>query len=316
MCWSMIGISAGWTKTTNKMEQNAVLWKAAKNIRLIAMDLDGSCLNSAKVVSPRTKRVIRKLIQKGVEVVPATGRGFCRLREDVIGVGGIRYVISGNGAVVTDGNTGLHLTEHLIPCRAAASLADELLALRACVYVHQNDGKSTHIAACRDAEVLDHCRREREKGQPDAAPVLKDGLGDFILNAGQDVVKLGAVFWRFDGFSTLLERLETDYSDIRGFRVDSSSMEFVSRRAGKETALLELCRHLRIAPEQVCAFGDYENDIGMLRMAGIGVAMGNAAETVKQAADTVTKSNDDDGIAEFCETYILTEREDKECGGM
>lgn len=316
MCWSMIRISAGWTKTTNKMERNAVLWQAAKNIRMIAMDLDGSCLNSSKAVSERTAKVIRKLIQKGVEVVPATGRGFYRLREDVIGVGGIRYVISGNGAVVTDGNTGLHLSEHLISCRTAASLADELLALRACVYIHQNDEKSTHIVACRDAEVLDHCRREREKGRSEAGPVLRDGLGDFILRAGQDVVKLGAAFWKFDGFSALSERLKTDYPDIRGFRVDSSSMEFVSRRAGKEKALLDLCRHLRIAPEQVCAFGDYENDIGMLRMAGIGVAMGNAAETVKQAADTVTKSNDDEGVAEFCETYILTEQEDEECGRM
>lgn len=283
------------------------LRQAAKKIRLVALDLDGSCLNSGKIVTERTKAAIRGLIRKGIEVVPATGREFAGLRENVIGVNGIRYVISGNGAVVTDGADGRRLKESLIPYRMAASLADELLIRETFVYLHQKDEESMHRIACRFEKLIEDCQKERD--WPDNVPVLKSGLGDFIRKKGHDIVMLGAYFRGFDGFSVFRELLKRSYPEIRGYRVDQSTMEFISPQAGKEKALLYLCHHLQILPNQVCAFGDHENDIEMLRMAGIGIAMGNALQSVKQAADTVTKNNDDEGVAEFCEAYFLREDE-------
>ena len=99
----------------------------AKEIRLIALDMDGTCLDERGQMTQRTSAAIRALVEKGYIVVPATGRGFPELRERVIRVPEIRYVISNNGAILTDGATGERLVERDIPRQDAAALAVAVL---------------------------------------------------------------------------------------------------------------------------------------------------------------------------------------------
>lgn len=279
------------------------LKQAAEKIRLIALDLDGSSMNSKGVVSGRTRHAIAGLVRKGYEVVPATGRGFYHLRENIIGVSGLRYVISANGAVITDGITGRRIEENLIPCRTAASLAEKLLRPGTCVYIHRNDEQSTHILACRDrAEYSAWFARPGGLGPEE---IRTEKLGEFILADNRDVIKLGAFFHGFDGFSFFEDKIGTNYPGINSFRVSDCSMEFTSSRASKANALRSLCGYLHIPLEQVCAVGDNGNDVEMLWIAGLGVAMGNAIEAAKQTADAVIGSNDDDGAAAFFEEYFL-----------
>ena len=86
-----------------------------KNIQLIALDIDGTSMNSNSEITEYTRNVIQRLANKYV-VVPTTGRGFYKLREKILKVENIRYVISANGAVVTDGLKNKRLFEFLIPC--------------------------------------------------------------------------------------------------------------------------------------------------------------------------------------------------------
>ncbi|QNK39093.1 HAD hydrolase family protein [Caproicibacter fermentans] len=277
--------------------------QAVKQIRLIALDLDGSSMNSKGVVSGRTRRAIGQLVRRGYEVVPATGRGFYHLRENVIGVNGIRYVISANGAVITDGATGRRLEVSLIPCRIAASLAEELLRRGTCVYLHRNDACSTHVMACRDRGEYDAWFARPE--WPSSTEILTERLGEFILRDGRDVIKLGIYFHGFDGFTVFESLTGANYPEIHSFRVGDCAMEFTSSKASKADALRSLCGYLRIPLKQVCAVGDNGNDVEMLRIAGLGIAVGNAIEEAKQAADAVIKSNDEEGVAEFLETHFL-----------
>jgi Cof subfamily protein (haloacid dehalogenase superfamily) len=85
----------------------------------------------------------------------------------------------------------------------------------------------------------------------------------------------------------------------------ATMLEIVPNGSGKGPALAELLKKLNISPDEVMALGDAENDIEMIRMAGIGVAMGNASQAVKDAADFVTGTNDEHGVAQAVEKYIL-----------
>lgn len=279
------------------------LRQAAKKIRLIALDLDGSCMNSQGIVTGRTRRIIGGLIRKGYLVVPATGRGFHHLREDIIGVEGIRYVISDNGAIVTDGLTGRRLTECLIPRRTSASLAERLLRCGTLVYIHCSDARGTYLMACRNPAKYACFARP---GWVPPKEFLTNGVGQYLLRDGRGVTTIGAYFDGENDFSYFETIIAAEYRELHGFRVADHAMEFTCRQASKADALRGLCRRLQIPPEQTCAIGDNGNDVELLRTAGLGVAMGNAIPEAKQAADVVVKSNDEDGAAEFFEKYFLT----------
>ena len=83
-----------------------------------------------------------------------------------------------------------------------------------------------------------------------------------------------------------------------------NGMEVTAQAATKGEALLRVCRYFGLLPENCIAFGDSGNDISMLKLAGIGAAMGNASDDVKAAADIITDTNDNDGVAQIIELYI------------
>lgn len=277
--------------------------KRAKQIRLIALDMDGTSMDSNSQITPRTRAAIQALVDKGYLVVPATGRGFYDLREKIIGVAGIRYVISANGAVVTDGLDGSRLYENLIPCREAAKLAEELLDHNCCVYIHRNDGKSTHVMSCKSREIYE--RFFYDPKMPKPRDVMTEDLRAFILEDNRDVIKIGMFFRAPETFSGFARMVADHYPEISCFQVSDQGMEFVHQGADKAEALAVLCEKLQIPLSRVCAFGDNGNDVEMIRRAGLGVAVENAIPEARMAADHVAGSNDGEGVAEFIETYLL-----------
>lgn len=277
--------------------------KKAAGIRLIALDMDGTCMNSSSQVTPYTRRVIQALSDRGYLVVPATGRGFYGLREDILGVTGIRYVISANGAVVTDGQEKTRIWERLIPKDTAAQFVKDLLGEANCIYLHRNDEKSTHVFGCVDKKLYTNTFRKAD--WPTEEDILGAELYDFIKNDGRDVIKLGLWFDRCKSFSDYEPYIQAHYASLNCFRVSECSLELTNGQASKGNALRFLCEYLGIDRSQVCAIGDQGNDISMLQYAGIGAAMGNASDEVKKAADHVAGLNDEDGAAVFLERTFL-----------
>lgn len=276
--------------------------EAAKGIRLIALDMDGTCMNSKAEVSPHTRSVIQRLIDRGYMVVPATGRSLHGLQERILGVHGIRYVISDNGAMLTDGATGELLYRRIIPYAIAADLAQMLFEDRCCVYFCE-DGGHKHVEACKDRQFYrEHFQHPDSKGSDS---IVTSMPGQIILERKKDILKMGVHFRREDGFAYFENLAQQHFPELNCFRVAENNLEFTNNCASKDMALRLLCQKLNIRREQVLAIGDNGNDVAMIEFAGIGVAMGNAIASVKHKADYIAGCNDEDGAACFLEQLFL-----------
>jgi len=280
--------------------------------RLIALDLDGTLLTSRKVVSPRTREALRAARARGIVTAVATGRAPDSARQFSRLIGG-GPIICCNGAGVLDeagefllarGIPGEPLIRSLAICREAGLLT-ECYTDRSIVldqpWAHMKafmnwmrpkvslgrsltslfgTWRSNRMIAVRDL------RRWAEKAH--RPPVLKV----MILGKGPELPEV-------------VQRL---HREVPGVEISSSgddNLELTAAGISKGSGLQILGAHLQIPREAMMAFGDSDNDLEMLRYAGCGVAMGNATERVRTAADRVTGSCDEDGIARAIEELCL-----------
>lgn len=284
------------------------LSRAVRQIRMIVLDLDGTTMNDQHTVTPHTRAVLEQLLERGYLVVPASGRGYRNVREDILPGLAFSYMIAANGSFVVECSTDTVLYEELIPCRTAARLVMDFLDDdENCLYVHYNDEKGTHRKACRSEEAY-----RRYYTRPWDAPQPRytaEQLRDLILAAGKGIPKIGLWFQRPDGFALYETRAARDYPEVSAYRVSENSLEFCSAATSKGVALRRLCRLLGLTAGQVCALGDNGNDLDMLNFAGLGVAVENAIEPVRQAADVIAGCNDREGAAAFLERAFLSENQ-------
>ncbi len=284
------------------MNKEMQIREAARSIRLIALDMDGTCLSTGKEFTPRTRRAVQTLIDRGYMVVPSTGRSFRGLVDKVLGLQGVKYVISADGAFVTDCASGEQLWKQAIPCSLAAEIVDELLVEGNCTYFNRDDWECTHIMACTSREF--YRRHFWRPGFTKPEEVITESLGKHILMEGRDVPKLGVFFTRPDGFAFYEPLVEDKYPQVSHFRADVNLLEMTAGNTSKGKALRALAESLGISREEICAFGDNGNDIEMLEYAGLGIAMENAIPQLKERADFVTGTNDEEGVACFLEQYF------------
>ncbi|WP_333649553.1 Cof-type HAD-IIB family hydrolase [Lacrimispora sp.] len=260
-------------------------------IRLVAVDMDGTALKSDGQVSPGTIEALNEWIKEGVVVVPASGRTYSWIPEEILGLG-VPYVISGNGASVIDTGTGEYMYESKIKLKEGMDLLSYLLTENGQCYFQQKD--QYYEDGNRSEEM--------EKIHPYMASVgfsrkgkLMDPLG-FLKDKGEDIQKIG--FMAFDEETEKrVAACGRRFPDFCILKTGPLCLEFNRKGTSKGEALKYLCHTIGIKQDQVMAIGDSENDVEMLACAGIGVAMENAPEKVKNAADFVTKTNDQEGVA-------------------
>ncbi len=266
----------------------------AKDIRLIALDLDGTTL-TREGLSRRTKETLEEAIGRGIEVVIATGRVYTSLPESIHKIEGLKRIITSNGAHITDCQTGeFFYSNYLSP--ESVRLVHGILSERpefpievftkgvayidSSVYEDLEKNGSTFMSA----KYVLRTRRPVEK------------IYDFLL-AHEDSIENINIHFEFP--EDRLEMLDV-LRCLPAVTITSSeknNLEIGGETTSKANALTELCRELDIGMEHVMAFGDSPNDIHMITEAGIGVAMGNAEDDVKEAADIITLSNNDEGVA-------------------
>ena len=267
-------------------------------ITSIALDLDGTALNSRGELSMGTRRAVAEALERGICVIPASGRPLGSLPEEILAIPGIRYAITSNGTAVVDLYTGGYLRKYTLPepaCEAVLGLTGpEQVAYEAFV-----DGKAYAQKAYVEDPVrfgampaaVGYIRRTR-------TPV--DDMESFIReHAGADELDCLDVVVRGEEKKKRLWRLLE--KEVPGIYVTSSVpqlLEVSHSEAGKGPALGFLLEHLGLKLQGAAAFGDGDNDSGMLGLAGIGIAMANASEACIRAADHMAGSNDEDGVAE------------------
>ena len=276
-----------------------------KKIRLIALDLDGTLLDSQKYLSPGNRRALLKCIQKGIEVVPCTGRIWSGVPDFIREFPGIRYAITVNGAVVEDIYEKKILDERKLNWQQTVEIL-ELAGHFQTMYDVYIDGSGWGEARFME-------RMEDYGISPVSKKMIKE-TRRIVPNVIEEVKMRACSVEKINYFfGDLQERQRArEALLLRGDVLVSSSfpnnLEINAPGAAKGEALLRLAEKLGIEPQQTMGFGDGENDLTLIQKAGIGVAMGNAVESLKEEADYVTSTNDEDGVAAALEHLLgLTE---------
>lgn len=273
-----------------------------KKIRMIGFDLDGTLLSTKKKISDYTKRVLEDAHKKGIEILPVTGRPFTALPEDIKKLSYVRYAVTSNGARIVEMPSGKPVYEKLLPIEKARKILDilkEYDTLREIYY----DGRG-YNERCKREQI------ERYASSPESAEYTLttrfeiESIEEKIEEENRDMDKVQGLFIHPQEKEAAWEQLlELDGIQVTGAL--ANNIEVNAENVHKGNAILWLGKRLGIDPEEMLMFGDGANDIQMLQTAGIGAAVENAVPAVKEAADVIVGSNDEDGVAEYIETYIL-----------
>ena len=267
-------------------------------IYLVAVDMDGTLLHNDKSISDYTINVLRKIVEKGILLVPASGRPLNGMKAAVLNnVKGIKYAICSNGALLMDVQKEKSISKTGIPTEKALQALAYLEQFPVAVYVHTDKGTF-------------RAEGWEKTGLSEKYPYIRfsegnvKNLGEFLKTSGVNVMKMGAFVLTDELAQKLLEK-GSPIPGIAFLRTGDGIIELNSTNASKGNALYILCEKLGIQLENVLAIGDNENDISMLQAAGISAAMRNAEDDVKQAAKFVAGNNEEDGAAHFLEEWVL-----------
>lgn len=261
--------------------------------KCIVADLDGTLLNSNKKLSQETKDTLELLMENGIHFVPATGRSFYAMPEDVAELKGIEYAITSNGVAVYDIKD-----RKAISCTCLSKqfvtelltlLKDEEAAID-CVYAGRtyiSETRYHNLAWCHNDTVKEEYIRATRTPVLDIREFMSEHLSEI---EGIDIT-LPA-----DRKSEIRTLIESSYPNIYITSSAPELLEISDIQCGKHNGIRKICELLNIDMSEVIAFGDNDNDTEMLLEAGLGVAVDNATESCKLAADMVTGSNDEDGV--------------------
>ena len=275
---------------------------------LLALDIDGTLLNSERVVTPRTRAAVLAARAAGMVVVIATGRGPRSARTVVagLGLGDPLVLVATQGATVWD-NGQLVLHQPLAATAARRVVEHSLAADVAALVVpalHRGDAMYLAGSTAATDRLRGYAERNGGNVRPyDPAALHDDPLAVYMMD---DWRRLTAVNERLTGDPAAQGRWRVIFS--RTALATTAAIEVLHPRVSKGLALDVLCRRFSIERERVLAFGDNVNDVEMLEFAGLGVAMDNGSPEAHAVADRITASNDEDGIAVVLEELGLAPR--------
>ena len=269
-------------------------------IKTILLDIDGTLTNDDKVITAKTKEALLKVQDAGVRLALASGRpdmGLYKWAKELKMDTHHGIFVCYNGARVVDCQTGEELFSQSIPRDEAKSVLNHIRQFEITPIIARGEYMhTTDVFGC----TIDY------KGAPFNIVEYESRGNNYILCEHHDLAD-----WVDFSVEKILtaaqpEYLREHYKEIQEPFVDSLScmftadfyFEFTALGVNKATAIDEAYSKLGISKDEMMAFGDAENDLPMLKYVGCGIAMENAAEVVKAAADEVTLDNNHDGIAE------------------
>ncbi|PLR67476.1 MULTISPECIES: Cof-type HAD-IIB family hydrolase [Bacillaceae] len=241
------------------------------DIKLIALDMDGTLLNEEKEISAANRQAIKDAEAKGIHVVISTGRSMATLRDLAKSLSLSSYLVTVNGSEIWDEHG--ELVERNI-------VHNDLMTW---MYDLSKTHKTGYWATSTERVFFDEMPED-----------------------------LSAYQWLKFGYEIKDDKVrETILNELRSreaFEITNSSPTNIEVNAigiNKAKGIEKVCSLLSISMENVMACGDSMNDIAMIKEAGLGIAMGNAQDIVKEAADWVTASNDEDGVAAAIKKWVL-----------
>lgn len=273
-----------------------------QQIKMIGLDLDGTLLNTKKELTDHTRRVLAEAINAGILVLMATGRPFTGIPEELRTFPGIHYALTSNGARVLDTDHNKILIEQLLPMESAkkALRIFEKYDTLSEIYF---DGQGYADAAKLD-NVGKYHHDPNMRNYVRTTRIAVPDIWDVIAKENRNMDKVQALFANMDERAAAWKEL-SELKELELVGSLSYNIEINAAGVNKGTALVALGKMLGIPRESIMACGDGDNDVHLLREVGFGVAMANAQPQVKEAADYITASNDEDGVACAIEKFAL-----------
>ncbi len=272
-----------------------------KNIRLLALDLDGTALRSDNTLSKNVKCAIERAADSGITVVAASGRPYGAMPAEILNMPAVSFFIASNGAAVHD-RSGAKIYSRLLKEHDVTAIL-ELTEAYDLIWEAFSEGETCTDSryynnpegyGCSKAYV-DYVRSSRG---------CSDNMRQYIYDNRKSLDSVEFVCTD----ETLRSRLRNEIeSTLNGVYVTSSSrnfVEFMDGSATKANALRFICERMGVSPRNTAAAGNADNDVDMIKFSGFGAAVKNACGACKEAADVVVGSNDNDGIAEFIDSII------------
>ena len=273
------------------------------NYKLVAFDLDGTVLDSNKYVSKKNRSAIWNLGKFNYTIVAATGRLYEGIPEPLRKIPFLRYCICANGAYIYDTALKRTISRAEVPLESALKFYEYMDTLDVLYDCYQgNTGYMTKDMYDRAEEYVP------EKGILQLVKTMRNPvpeLKQYLREKGEDIQKLQAYFKDTELRDRQLELLPKMFPELLFTTSVKNNIEVNSKYASKGSALATLCDYLDIDISETVAFGDSLNDMDMIRRAGLSIAMRNAQDEIKEAADIVTLSNDEDGVADAIYKYLL-----------
>ncbi len=272
------------------------------DIKVIAIDLDGTLLNKQNEVTPENIEAIRRAREKGIEVVPSTGRLLCESRFAIEAIGGCNYSLHCNGSVIYDHRAQRPIYLSSFDPELAREAVRRLEKYNVLYQVYVDDASccpkrfyekfndeifnATYVKMFRDTQVwMDDVLTEIDQNQ-------YKSIKYYIPN--QDHELLG----RIKEEMIALPGFDSTFSSYYSLEVFQSGMD-------KLNGLTKLLEHLNLGWENMMMIGDSENDLRAIQAAKVGVAMGNAEDFIKRAADYVTLDRNHSGVAHAIHQFLL-----------
>lgn len=287
--------------------------------KLVAVDLDGTLLNSYGEVTEYTKEVIKKVQQKGLKFIIASGRPMDSIKSISKDIGADKYFIAGNGAIIYDTQKQKIIYEKYIPKQKVLEIAKicEQNNIFYNIYTEKNV-----ITQYLKYNVL-YYFKENLKKEPDKKTniMVVNNMYEFIKNSEEmKCIKITICDESKIIFNSIIKKLK-NVKDIEVLDVLHMSRklikqgtedvaieyfftEITSSEVDKINAIKNLIKILGIDIKEVIAIGDNINDKKMIEEAGLGICMGQASEKIKEVSKIVTEDNNNDGVAKALEEVI------------
>jgi len=257
-------------------------------IKLLAVDMDGTCLDKDGKMSDKTYYALKKAAEKGIIVVPTTGRNVNCLPARIKNENFYRYIISSNGALVVDREENKEVFTAYIDKKTAAEISDRLRKHLILTAIHMNrdfyvNGIILYIGVKKvlkeDAGKLKICHN----------------MSRFLRKKDVRVEEFH-LFYHNEKYRDIIRDIIAPYEEIC-VAFSKGYAELYHRDGTKGTALLDLASQLGINPDEIVCIGDEENDVSMFEVVGHPYAMGNAVDKIKALAEKILPTNDEDGVA-------------------
>lgn len=263
-------------------------------IKLVAMDIDGTLLDSNKNLSEENKKTVKEYEERGIKFTFSTGRIDNELEEVSSKMPYVKYGIMCNGAYVIDFENNKMLYSDLLDMSDVRYIYDTVKAMDMdMMFELQADGVIYSERRCIEDTKRYNVYHIDEFIKKTRVPV--ENIGEYIASRDKPVAKVNIFFPTAEIRDEVVEKIKDINYDLS--YSEGTNLEFNVKGTTKAKGLVALAEYLGISIEETMAIGDNLNDVDILKNAGISVVMDNARDEIKKLGDFITLSNDENGVA-------------------